>query len=246
MSSRTKKNQINLKFYEIIKKLEFVNKNNRKIKILDWGCGRGELVKFLIDMGYDAYGVELNSSKKKNYKSTLKKINSNKKIFFINEKNETNFPDKFFDLVITNQVIEHISNKNRFIYELGRILKKGGYSYNILPAKYRINEVHYNMPFVHWMPKNKLRKYLIFFFNFFKFYHWDECKKLSFRGQVNYYFNYSIKKTYYLNADDLFKNFEKQGFQVIDQPIKIKLLNNLFFRFIKNMFIYIEFLAIRK
>ena len=59
----------------------------------------------------------------------------------------------FFDIVITNQVLEHMSNKIEFINELKRILKPGGFSYNILPAKFRPIEVHIKMPFVHWFPK---------------------------------------------------------------------------------------------
>ena len=73
----------------------------------------------------------------------------------------------FFDIVITNQVLEHMSNKIDFINELKRILKTGGFSYNILPAKFRFIEVHLKMPFVHWVPKNGLRKFLIIFFNIF-------------------------------------------------------------------------------
>ena len=57
---------------------------------------------------------------------------------------------------------------------------------------------------------------------------------------------YSINKTFYLDANKLFNKFEKFGFYVIDQPIKIKLLNNIFFRFLRNRFVSIEFLAIKK
>ena len=87
-------------------------------------------------------------------------------------------------------MLEHMSNKIKFINELKRILKTGGYSYNILPAKFRLIEVHIKMPFVHWLPKNRLRKYLILFFNFFKINHWSECGQLSFKQQAQYYYEY--------------------------------------------------------
>ena len=139
-----------------------------------------------------------------------------------------------------------MSNKNRFIEELNRILKKGGVSYNILPAKYRVVEVHLNMPFVHWLPKNIFRKYLIIFFNFFKFNHWVECKNLPFLQQVQYYYEYSLKKTFYSSASSLFNNFRKKGFDVNDIYLRNKIFNNSFIQLIKNNFVSIEFLATKR
>ena len=234
---------INENFLKIIDNL---NRNNDKknLKILDWGCGKGELVKFLNLKGYNCYGLEIESNNKvKNHLDLLKNDFIKDKISYINDNNKTEFASDYFDVVITNQVIEHMSNKDKFIYELKRILKSGGYSYNILPAKFRIIEVHLKMPFIHWFPKNIFRKYLISFFNIFKLRHWLECKNLSFNQQVNYYYDYSIKKTFYLSANDLFKRFKMNGFYVNDSYLKNKILNNIFIRFIKNNFISIEFLA---
>ena len=158
----------------------------------------------------------------------------------------TRFTPNFFDIVITNQVLEHMSNKIDFINELKRILKTGGFSYNILPAKFRFIEVHLKMPFVHWVPKNELRKFLIIFFNVFKINHWSECKNLSFIQQAQYYFDYSVNKTFYLGANDLFNDFKKNGFYVNESRSKNKIFNNIFIQFLKNNFISIEFLATKK
>ena len=53
-------------------------------------------------------------------------------------------------------------------------------------------------------------------------------------------------KTFYLDANKLFNKFQNTGFYVIDNPINIKFLNNVFFRFLRNKFVSIEFLAIKK
>lgn len=231
--------KIHDKFLNLIIKLSKNFKNNKDIKILDWGCGKGELINYLINKNFNCYGVEISKLK-------LETNNLNKKIYLINSDNKTKFDSNYFDIVLTNQVIEHIADKDSFMSEINRILKNGGFSYNILPAKYRINEVHLKMPFIHWLPKNFFRKFLIYFFNLFKFNHWKECLNLSYKEKVNFYFDYSVNKTFYIDAHKLFNKFEKFGFYVIDQPIKIKLLNNIFFRFLKNKFVSIEFLAIKK
>jgi len=237
---------LNEKFLSLVKNLS-TKKDKKDIKILDWGCGNGNLVKFLNDHGYDCYGLEIVSNKK--IKSQLDSNNDKNlidKIFFISDDNITKFQSNYFDIVITNQVIEHMSNKNGFIEELKRILRIGGFSYNILPAKFRFIEVHLKMPFVHWFPKNVYRKYMILFFNLFKFHHWAECKNLSFYQQVEYYYEYSTKKTFYSSANSLFNNFRMKGFYVNDCYLKNKILNNIFIQFIKKNFISIEFLAIKK
>ncbi len=233
------KKKIYSKFLKIILNLSKNFENKEIIKILDWGCGNGELIDYLKDHNFDCYGVEVNKLK-------MHEKAVDKKIFLINIDNKTKFESSFFDIIITNQVIEHMDNKDSFLFEINRILKKGGISYNILPAKYRINEVHLKMPFVHWFPKNIFRKYIIFFFTLFKFNHWPECLNSEFKDKVNYYYNYSINKTFYLDANKLFNKFKNSGFYVIDQPIKIKFLNNEFLRFLRNKFVSIEFLAIKK
>ncbi len=238
------KKKIYNKFLKVIINFSKNYSDNQSLKILDWGCGKGELIEYLNNNNFDCFGVEINKLK---LQSNIQKKNDNdKKIFLINSDNKTNFDSNYFDIILTNQVIEHIDNKDSFLLEINRILKKGGISYNILPAKYRINEVHLKMPFVHWFPKNNLRKYLIFFWSLFKLSHWSECLNFRFKDKVNYYYEYSIHKTFYLDSNELFNKFQNFGFYVIDQPINIKFLNNIFFKFLRNKFVSIEFLATKK
>jgi len=46
------------------------------------------------------------------------------------------FPDSFFDLVISSNVIEHLDNRPRGIEEAVRVLKPGGYMAHIVPVRF--------------------------------------------------------------------------------------------------------------
>ena len=105
------KKKIYSKFLKIILNLSKNFENKEIIKILDWGCGNGELIDYLKDHNFDCYGVEVN--KLKMHEKAI-----DKKIFLINIDNKTKFESSFFDIIITNQVIEHMDNKDSFLYWL--------------------------------------------------------------------------------------------------------------------------------
>jgi SAM-dependent methyltransferase len=46
------------------------------------------------------------------------------------------FPDKYFDLLISNCVVEHLLDRNRALEEGVRVLKPGGYMAHVVPARY--------------------------------------------------------------------------------------------------------------
>lgn len=104
-----------------------LEKTNPK-KILELGCGEGSLayeIKVIIDA--QVYGLDISSSS----------IKLAKKKGIIARKADINkgipFKDNTFDLVFSNQVIEHIYNTDIFLKESIRVLKKGGYFIVITP-----------------------------------------------------------------------------------------------------------------
>jgi hypothetical protein len=60
--------------------------------------------------------------------------------------------------VLSDQVIEHVSDLDEFCREVSRVSAHGGIGLHIYPAKWRPIEVHMMTPFAHWLPKGPARR----------------------------------------------------------------------------------------
>jgi ubiquinone/menaquinone biosynthesis C-methylase UbiE len=97
---------------------------NENAKIIDLGCDNGlwtiklaQKIKTKHVYGIDIVSERLEEASKIGVKTYNVDLN-----------NELPFEDGFFDVVHANQVIEHISDLDMFVYEINRVLKKGGYA----------------------------------------------------------------------------------------------------------------------
>jgi SAM-dependent methyltransferase len=63
------------------------------------------------------------------------------------------FANESFDVVISNQVIEHIPPQDVHLKEIHRVLRKGGIVYLATPSKYTLIEPHLKLPFLSWLPR---------------------------------------------------------------------------------------------
>lgn len=95
-------------------------------RILDVGCGNGEKIsKFLIE-GADCYGVEINEkpveiARRKGVKA------------FYGDLLEHDFRDEFFDVIIMDNVFEHMANPDIILERIHNLLKKSGRLVIVVP-----------------------------------------------------------------------------------------------------------------
>ncbi len=89
---------------------------SRGDRMLDIGCGRGALLRFARNAGFEAYGIERPSPVGHAVPGVLYKSLP-----------ECNFPDNHFQLVVLWHVLEHLSNPVATLQEIHRILKPGGW-----------------------------------------------------------------------------------------------------------------------
>ena len=131
-------------------------------RVLDFGCGRGVLVAQLRGIGLEAYGVEVDKRYIDAGGSLFKEMLGDRDVLTLLDLSGCSvFPDGYFDVVISDQVLEHVRDLDVVAREVSRVLRPGGFTYHKFPARHRPIEVHYRLPFVHWLPKARIRWYLI-------------------------------------------------------------------------------------
>ena len=112
-----------------IRRAEFIKEKFNPKTVLDVGCAYGELVKGLVDLGIEAYGIDgsdyaINNSEP-SIRPKLFKVNLNSDPFPFN--------DNFFDVVGSFYSVEHIHNIDFFAQELHRIMKDNGLAWFLTP-----------------------------------------------------------------------------------------------------------------
>lgn len=91
-------------------------------RVLDFGCGNGDLVEYLSAQGCQAEGIELDEPRIRN---NLKPAVANQ-ITLYDGSQTLPFADASFDWIVSTEVIEHVPDIARYISEFARILKPGG------------------------------------------------------------------------------------------------------------------------
>ncbi|MDY6895078.1 MAG: class I SAM-dependent methyltransferase [Thermotogota bacterium] len=106
------------------------SKNSRDFSLVDLGCGDGRLLfslqeRELLSNAEKIVGVDLSHERIENLKENVKNT-----IGIISDTcNVKDLKNETFDVVISSQVIEHVSDDNELLKEIGRLLKSDGIAY---------------------------------------------------------------------------------------------------------------------
>ena len=120
------------KVYETVKgfnlktKYEMAARGLKEGAVLDIGCGVGDFLQIMENHGWKATGIEPSEQAKE---IARKKIQA--KLLDINEIND--LEDGYFDLITMWHVLEHVDDIKEEVYQLERLLKKGGRLVLVLP-----------------------------------------------------------------------------------------------------------------
>jgi SAM-dependent methyltransferase len=143
---------------------------DRPLRILDAGCGDGYLVAYLFEnlpllmpgqpieiYGFDVHDFEFEHQAKvnawalENLTSRFPEADWNGRIASIGMSDPWPYTDSFFDIILSNQVLEHVKDHDAFFGEVCRTLHSYGYSVHVAPLRDCVQEVHLHLPFVHWI-----------------------------------------------------------------------------------------------
>ena len=127
--------------------------------ILDFGCGAGELVAAARAVGLEMVGADIfyGGSQARAEAERAGRLGT-----VIHEIRDGRLPfgDGEFDLVVNNQVLEHVEDLDATLREMHRVLKRGGTVLSIFPSRDVFREGHIGIPFAHWFRKDsRLRFY---------------------------------------------------------------------------------------
>lgn len=104
---------------------------------LDYGCGIGYSIDFLLNKGFKVTGVDINPGMVEQAKKEHPKVD-----IYLTKKQKLPFPDKSFDLVFSSLVLFELKNKTdiyKYIIEARRILRDNGYFIAITGSSYMHN-----------------------------------------------------------------------------------------------------------
>jgi SAM-dependent methyltransferase len=213
-------------------------KKNNSLTVLDFGCGGGEIVKSARQKKIKAYGADIFHSGSA-IPNRLADENLLGDVIREIVDDTLQFSDETFDLIISNQVFEHVQNLDKALKEINRVLKTSGVLYALFPAKNVFREGHTGIPFLHWFPKNQYRYYYALAMRNLGFGKRSGDKKLSHHQSAESKINYIDTKTYYRNEKEIKLLFNKY-FKWEHQEDKLILfrsdqLNNFFGNFIQTL-----------
>jgi SAM-dependent methyltransferase len=149
------------------------------VSVLDVGCGDGRLLALLHhalhhdrpDLEPDLHGFDVSDSRVQAgdfmqraqilLSTEVPEIHWGNRLAMISSSSSWPYPDASFDWVISNHVLEHVSNHDLVFRELARVLRPGGRSVHLFPIRENILEGHVHIPFAHWIrDHDRLRGYL--------------------------------------------------------------------------------------
>jgi ubiquinone/menaquinone biosynthesis C-methylase UbiE len=116
-------------------------------RLLDFGCGDGSLVKGAVDRGYDAYGCDIEGASFVRTRSVLREMTEAGRLLPIGlQPYRLPFEDESFDVVVSDQVFEHVQNYPEALAEISRVMKPGGCCLHMYQPRTRLVEGHTFVP----------------------------------------------------------------------------------------------------
>ncbi len=125
-------------------------------RVLDFGCGEGQVVRAARALELDVAGADVfygGSDAKRIVEAAGLLGTSIREI----RDGKLEFADASFDLVVSNQVFEHIEALGASLDEVARVLKPGGRLVCLFPTLEVLREAHCGVPLLHRLPRDGRR-----------------------------------------------------------------------------------------
>jgi SAM-dependent methyltransferase len=149
------------------------------VRVLDVGCGSGAMLAYFAralqqidaDRKYELYGFDVTDRGTEGHGSHDELVallavadprtDWTGRISAIRQLDPWPYVDQTFDVVVSNQVLEHVFDHDHFFRQLSRVLRQGGFSAHLFPLKNYVYEGHLLIPFVHRVREHDLLRWYI-------------------------------------------------------------------------------------
>jgi SAM-dependent methyltransferase len=131
--------------------------NLESARVLDDGCGIGQYVGHLSEVAREVYGLDY---ERERVVEAARRLERPRVLCAAGE--HLPFPDATFDLVLSNEVIEHVQDDRAAVAEMVRVLRPGGRAVIFCPNRWYPVEQHGvfwrgryhfgNIPLVNYLP----------------------------------------------------------------------------------------------
>lgn len=129
------------------------------LRALDIGSSTGFTADALRAAGCEVFGVDIDLPGLEHARSRF-----GTDIHFIGaDGSALPLPDKSVDIVLFNQVYEHVVDPDAVMRELKRVLRPDGAALFGFGNKYQLIEPHYRLPFLSWLPVRLADRYVAAF-----------------------------------------------------------------------------------
>lgn len=132
---------------------------NCKARILDYGCGSGQIVRTGLSMGLDIYGADVFYEGAHDWRRSLQEDDLLGDRIRVIEKHTLPFPNDYFGLVVHNQVLEHVADLEGVLSEIARVLTPGGQMLSLFPSREVLREGHCGIPLSHRFERSSKLRY---------------------------------------------------------------------------------------
>lgn len=132
-------------------------RNLERPTILDAGCGRGVLTDHLTKAFQDSRVCGFDSHSYGQIEVNIGEGAPGAECREVLPDGRWPFTDESVDIVVSNQVIEHVMNIEQFCSENFRVLRPGGFGLHVFPTQHSLVEFHMRLPLVHHIRSHDVR-----------------------------------------------------------------------------------------
>jgi len=145
------------KFKKILSVVQDFHPETKSLNCLDIGCSSGIITRFLGDYFSMVMGMDIDQEAIQDTKANPSSPHVH---FLMADSMAIPFGNNTFDVIVCNQIYEHVPDAKQMMEEIYRVLKKQGFCYFAAGNRYMIVEGHYGLPFLSWLPNTLGHVYL--------------------------------------------------------------------------------------